>query len=151
EHGKSSAQTVDRQNLATVRAISVAADQHLEKTTAALDVLGELHALDGPDLSAYESLANRLLPYQPNWSAILLADPSGRVIDGVPDKADGGARVAGEHWARATATTKTTTVSNLFELPNSLNHFVIVATPVVRQGRVTSVLAARLDSRSFLT
>jgi len=134
---------VDNQNIATVRAISVAIDQYLEKTTAALDVLGELHALDVPDLEAFRSLANRILPYQPQWSAILLADPSGRIVDGVPDVATVGA--AGD-WARATAASRKTTVSSLFELPNVSGRFVIIATPVVRHGVVTSVLGARVRS-----
>jgi signal transduction histidine kinase len=132
---------VDNQNIATVRAISVAIDQYLEKTTAALDVLGELHALDVPDLEAFRSLANRILPYQPQWSAILLADPSGPIVDGVPDVATVGA--AGD-WARATAASRKTTVSSLFELPNVPGRFVIIATPVVRHGVVTSVLGARV-------
>src|SRR5262245_43878786 len=86
---------VDRQNVATARAIAVAVDQHVDRTTAALDVLGELHALDAPDFPAFENLASRILPYQSHWSAILLADTSGKLIDGVPDRADGGARVDG--------------------------------------------------------
>src|SRR5262249_6300784 len=130
-------------------AISVAIDQHVEKTTAALDVLGELHALDGPDLLAFESLAGRILPYQPSWSAILLAAPDGRLLDGVPDKEDGGAAVASTVWARATAAAKATTVSNLFEMPGTRGRFLIVATPVLRQGRVTSILGARVRSESF--
>ena len=134
---------VDNQNIATVRAISVAIDQYLEKTTAALDVLGELHALDAPDLEAFESLANRILPYQPQWSAILLADRTGKLLDGVPDSSTVAA--AGD-WARAAAETRKTTVSSLFELPNVPGRFVIVATPVVRRGVVTSVLGARVRS-----
>src|SRR5262245_28732727 len=94
---------VDNQNIATVRAISVAIDQYLEKTTAALDVLGELHALDVPALEAFKSLASRILPYQPQWSAILLADPAGRLLDGVPDSAT--AAGAGE-WARAASASR---------------------------------------------
>jgi signal transduction histidine kinase len=137
---------VDNQNIATVRAISVAIDQYLEKTTAALDVLGELHALDVPDLEAFESLANRILPYQPQWSAILLSDPAGRLLHGVPDSATGAA--AGD-WARAAAASRKTTVSTLFELPNVPGRFVIVATPVVRQGVVTSVLGARVRSEGL--
>jgi signal transduction histidine kinase len=138
---------IDNQNIATVRAISVALDQYLEKTTAALDVLGELHALDGPDLEAFESLAIRILPYQPQWSAILLADPNGGLLDGVPDaliSADNGA-----DWVRAAAANRKTTVSSLFELPDVPGRFVIVATPVVRHGVVTSVLGARVKSEGL--
>ncbi|HEX7136337.1 MAG TPA: sensor histidine kinase [Vicinamibacterales bacterium] len=137
---------VDNQNIATVRAISVAIDQYLEKTTAALDVLGELHALDVPDHEAFESLANRILPYQPQWSAILLADPAGQVLEGVPDVSMVAA--AGD-WARAAAANRKTTVSSLFELPSVPGRFVIVATPVVRQGVVTSVLGARVRSEGL--
>src|SRR5579872_4720233 len=77
---------LNRQNTATVRAISVAVDQEVQTTTAALNVLGELHALDGPDLPAFESLAARLLPYQPTWATVVLADVDGRIVDGVPDR-----------------------------------------------------------------
>ena len=62
---------LNRQNLATVRAISAAIDAEVQSTKTALDVLSELHALDAPDFPAFESLASRLLPYQPMWSAII--------------------------------------------------------------------------------
>ena len=76
---------VDRQNIATARAISVAVDTQIETTTAALDVFGALHALDVPDLAAFDSLARRLIVRQPNWSALLLADLNGRVIAVAPE------------------------------------------------------------------
>src|SRR5262245_60552634 len=82
----------DRQNVATVRAISTAVDQEIDNSTSALRVVVALHALDNPGLPAFESLASRLLPWQGDWSAILLVKPDGSVIDGVPDAADGGER-----------------------------------------------------------
>lgn len=140
---------VDRQHLATVRAISVAIDQHVDRAASALDVLGELHALDGPDVPAFESLARRILPYQSRWSAIVLADTDGNILDGVPDRRDGAATVDGQPWARATATRKSTTVSNVFSLPDQSAHYLMVAVPVLRDGRVTHVLGARVDARGF--
>ena len=73
---------VDRQNIATARAVSVAIDTQIETTTAALDVFGALHALDVPDIPAFDSLARRLIVRQPDWSALLLADLNGRVLGG---------------------------------------------------------------------
>jgi signal transduction histidine kinase/CheY-like chemotaxis protein len=140
---------LNRQNLATVRAISVAVDQEVQVTSAALNVLGELHALDAPDLPAFENLAGRLLPNQPAWSAILLTDANGTLIDGVPDKADGDARVGNDGWARTTAARRAATVSNLFQLPRMPGHFVIVGVPVVRDGRVAFMLGARVRSDGF--
>jgi signal transduction histidine kinase/CheY-like chemotaxis protein len=141
---------VDRQTVATVRAISVAVDQDIENTTAALDVLGELHALDTPDLPSFESLASRLLPYQPNWSAVVLADTEGHVVDAVPavlsrdPSPDGHARFHGVNWARAVGVSHRATVSNLFELPATPGHFLMIAIPVIRDGKVKLVLGARV-------
>jgi signal transduction histidine kinase len=140
---------VDRQNVATVRAISVAIDQQVERTTSALDVLGELHALDAPELPAFESLAARILPYQPYWSGILLADPSGAVIDGIPNREDGGATVNGISWARAAVQAKQTTVSKMVRLPGHDRRHVIIAVPVVRNGRITLVLGARVSTSAL--
>jgi len=140
---------LDQQNIATVRAIAVAVDQEVQGTTAALNVLGELHALDAPDLPAFESLAARVLPYQPTWSAILLSDVDGTILDGAPDRADGGARVGREPWARVTAARNAPTVSNVFELPGSPAHHLMIAVPIVRNGRVLRILAARVESGAF--
>ena len=60
---------VDRQNIATARAISVAIDTQIETTTAALDVFGTLHALDVPDIPAFDNLASRLIVRQPNGAS----------------------------------------------------------------------------------
>src|SRR5256885_17133553 len=59
---------IQQPNVATVRAVSVAVDQEVENTTASLDVLASLHALDAPDLAAFDSLARRLLARRPDWS-----------------------------------------------------------------------------------
>jgi signal transduction histidine kinase len=137
---------VDNQNIATVRAISIAVDQALEKTTAALDVLGELHALDGPDLPAFESLAARILPYQPNWTSIILASPTGKILDGIPDGADGSLTESEADWARATAANRKTTVSSIRKVPGTQGWMVMVGTPVIRHGVVTAILGARVRS-----
>jgi signal transduction histidine kinase len=140
---------VDRQNVATVRAISFAIDQQIDRTTAALDVLGELHALDVPELPAFQNLARRILPYQPHWSAILLADTSGKILVGVPDLIAGGAAVAGVNWAAAASAAKRTAVSDMFTVTGLPGRFVMVATPVVRNGRVSLVLGARLRTEGL--
>src|SRR3982074_3694330 len=57
---------VDRQNIATARAISVAIDTQIETTTAALDVFGALHALDRPDNPAFVRLPRPLLLRAPH-------------------------------------------------------------------------------------
>ena len=142
--------SVDRQNVANVRAISVAIDQEIDNTTAALDVLGALHALDAPDLAAFDSLASRLIVRRPDWSAVILSDLSGRVLAVTPAAGGTDERVgAAEDWARKVEATKKPFVSNMFEIPGTRGHFMMVAIPVVRGNRVTMALAAQLRSDSF--
>jgi signal transduction histidine kinase/ActR/RegA family two-component response regulator len=143
-------ENLDRQNIATARAISVAVDREIESTASALSVLGELHALDSPDLPAFESLATRFLQYRSNWAAIVLADIDGRVLDGVPSSAGADALAGSTHWARAAVATKGTTVSNLFGLPGEAGRFLMIAVPVVREGTVTRVLGARVKTEGLL-
>ncbi len=141
---------VDRQNIATVHALSVAIDTEVETTTAALDVLGALHALDVPDLTAFESLAGRLLVRQPYWSALMLADLNGHVIAVAPaGDAQTAASPASGGWAATIAKTRKPVVSNLFEMPGVAGHFVTIAVPVVRDGRVVLALGARVKSESL--
>src|SRR5262249_49912031 len=55
----------------------------------------------------------------------------------------------GETWAHATGIRRAITVSNLFELPNTPGHFVIVSVPVVRDQHVAFVLGVRVRSDAF--
>ncbi len=141
---------VDRQNIATARAISVAIDTQIETTTAALDVFGALHALDVPDLAAFDSLARRLIVRQPNWSALLLADLHGRVIAAAPEGdvddrrfvrnrlGAGGRRDARSRWCRSCSRCRACG-----------GHFVMIAVPIVRDGKVKLALGARVRSDSL--
>src|SRR5471032_2023592 len=140
---------VHRQNVATVRAVSVAIDTEVETTTAALDVLGALHALDLPDVSAFDSLARRLILRQPDWAALLLADLRGHVMAVAPEGDVDEAASFATGWAQAVGATKKPVVSKLFEMPGVPGHFVMIAVPIVRDGKVTLALGARVRADSF--
>ena len=142
-------ENVDRQNIATARAVSVAIDTDIETTTAALEVFGALHALDVPDVPAFDSLARRLIGQQPHWSALLLADLHGRMLAVAPagDVEQAGSFMTG--WAQTVAATQKFVVSNLFEIPGLNGHFVMIAVPIVRDGRVRLALGARVTSDSL--
>jgi hypothetical protein len=140
---------VDRQNIATARAISVAIDTQIETTTAALDVFGALHALDLPDIPAFDSLARRVFLRQPDWSSLLVADLNGRVIAVAPQADADEAASFSAGWARAVGMTQKPVVSRLFEVPGLSGHFVMIAVPIVRNGKVTLALGARVRSDSL--
>ncbi len=141
---------VQQQNVATVRAISVAIDQEVANSAAALDVLGRSHALDLPDVTAFDNLAGRLIVGRPDWSAIILSDLSGRVLAGAPTM-DSHTPLGDQpmDWARRVAATGAPVVSAMFELTGVSGHFLMVGIPVMRDGAVTMALGARVRSESF--
>jgi len=141
--------TVERQSVETVRAISVAIDQEVETTTAALDFLGALHALDGPDLQAFDNLAQRLIVRRPDWSAIVLTDPRGRLLATTPARDLQDAAFRASEWARAVVAANHFVVSPLFQMPGLPGHFVVIAIPVVRDAKVTLVLGALVRADAF--
>jgi len=138
---------IDRQNVATAHAISVAIDNEVETTTAALNVFGALHALDTPDLDAFHSLATRLIVKQLDWSAILLADLNGRILAASPESLQLNTAAAAD-WAFKVRDTGQTVVTNLVEAPGG-GHFVTIAIPITRDGRVTLALGARVKADAF--
>ena len=144
---------VDRQNVATARAVSVAIDTEIETTTAALDVFGALHALDVPDVPAFDSLARRLIVRKPEWSALLLADASGRIVAVAPEADVDEAASFATGWARTVIATNKPVVSTLFTMPGMPGHFVMVGVPVVarragpaRARRARALRQPRRDS-----
>ena len=140
---------IDRQNIATARAISVAIDTEVETTTAALEVFAALHALDVPDLAAFDSLARRLIVRQHDWSSIILADANNHVLAAFPDDSTDVSDSAAAGWAR-TAINTGPLVSNLFTLPDvRRGHFVMIAVPVIRDGHARLALGARVRSDSL--
>ena len=86
---------------------------------------------------------------QPDWSALLLADLNGRVMAVIPeaDAAEAGAFATG--WAQAVAATKGPVVSKLFKMPGVHGNFLMIGVPIVRDGKVTLALGARVRSDSF--
>src|SRR5205085_8124246 len=112
-------------------------------------VFGALHALDLPDLPAFDSLARRLIVRQPDWSALLLADENGRVLAVAPQGDLNEAASFQTGWARTVIGSKKPAVSPLFDVPGVAGRFVMIAVPIVRDGRVTLALGARVRADSL--
>ena len=141
---------IDRQNVATARAISVAIDTEVETTTAALEVFAALHAFDVPDLAAFDSLARRLIVRQHDWSSIILADANDHVLAAFPDSDTDVIGSATAGWARTVIASGKPLVSNLFTVTDvRRGYFVMIAVPVIRDGRARLALGARVRSDSL--
>jgi hypothetical protein len=139
---------VDRQNVDMARAISVAIDKELESTMDALSVLSSVDVLQRHDLRAFHELALRLIPREPGWDAIVLLDPSGRVLMHTGAHSTESTDLSGTFWIREVLRTRRPKVSSLFEAPGG-GHFVMIAIPVIENGRLQFVLGAEVRSTAL--
>jgi PAS domain S-box-containing protein len=140
---------VDRQNVDTARAISIAVDKEVEGAINALNALASLDVLQRRDLRAFNQLAQRLLPREPGWHAVLLVDPSSRVLVNTAALRDRPDAPPSDDWISNVLATARPTVSNLFEEPGTGRYFVMVAVPVVEDGRIQFVLGAQIRSSAL--
>ena len=134
---------VDRQNIEQARAVSVAVDQEIGRTIAALDVLAELEQIDAADRTHFTQIAARMIPLHPGWQAVRLADTSLNVL--ADTHATPGLAVQDPPWVRSVIERDHPAVSSV-RLDGTTGRWVFtVGVPVHRDGRVKySVLGARI-------
>ncbi|MEP7246364.1 MAG: ATP-binding protein, partial [Gammaproteobacteria bacterium] len=140
---------VERRNVETARAVSVAIDQHVESVRAALQALAATELLDEPDRAQFNAVALRLVPTQPGWYAVLLVHPSGAVMADTALGPEDKPSFTTADWVRTVLQSKRPAVSNLFQDATTGGYFFVVAVPVVRSGDVRAVLAAQIRSSSL--
>ena len=140
---------IERRNVETARAVSVAVDQHVESVRTTLLALAATEVLDAPDRDAFNAVALRLVPTQPGWYALLLVHPSGAIIaDTALAEGEKPAFITAG-WVRAVLANKRAAVSNLFQDATTGGYFFVVAVPVIRSGEVRTILAAQIRASSL--
>ncbi len=141
---------IERGLLDTARALSVAVDKELEASIARLEVLAGSRQLDSGDLAAVHETAGRVRAQNPDWYTIALFDatgaqlldlqsPLGAPLPSVSDR---------EHFRQVVATGRPA-ISNLIDAGVGQRRAVVVAVPVVRDGRLRYVLTAGIDLASL--
>src|SRR5262249_6148814 len=140
---------IERRNVETARAVSVAIDQYVESVRGTLQALAATEVLDTPDRASFNAVALRLVPTQSGWYAILLLHPSGFVSADTALGPDDKPSFATGSWVKSVLTEKRPSVSNVFQDATTGGYFFVVAVPVVRGGEVRSVLAAQIRASSL--
>jgi signal transduction histidine kinase/ActR/RegA family two-component response regulator len=138
---------VDRQNVETARAISIAIDQEIQNTITALNLIAALEIFDTTATTGFEELARRLVPSEPGWHALLLADQDGEPL--LNTAAVPGEPLPDLDWARQTLETGEPAVSNILKRPDGSGYFVIASVPVIRDGDMRYVLGAQVRTDAF--
>lgn len=139
---------IERRNVETARAVSVAVDQYVESVRATLLAFAAVELFNEPDRAAFNEVALRLVPSQSGWSAVLLVHPSGTVIADTSLGAEEAPTFTTAQWSRAVFETQRAAVSDLFQDADG-NSFFIVAVPVVRSGEVRYALAAQIRTSTL--
>jgi signal transduction histidine kinase len=141
---------VERQNVETARAISLAVDQEVASGRSALQVLAALDIFETLAPAWLNRLAVRLMATQPGWHAIVLADPSGRLVfDTAARHGDAAARFGESEWIDTVVATQRPAVSNLFQDPAAKGYFFMIAVPVMKEETLRYVLAAEVRSSTL--
>jgi signal transduction histidine kinase/ActR/RegA family two-component response regulator len=133
---------VERVGLELARAMASAVDGELQSSISVLESLATTVTLDRNDLPGFYERARRILGTQPDWAAIMLADPSGtRLADtrygygiALPPIVE---RASFDRVLR----TRAPAIGNLAKNPHGVLLFP-VRVPVIRQGELRYVLTA---------
>ena len=144
---------VERSLTDTARALSLALDREIIAMVSALEALGTSDDIDRIDLRAFYNQAQSLLTKQKAWTTVILTDPAGapRLNTLYPL----GTRVpplsADPEDLRRVTSTLTPVVSAAFVRPGSDpgTWFLDILVPVAHQGRVRSILAVAIETRSL--
>jgi signal transduction histidine kinase/ActR/RegA family two-component response regulator/HAMP domain-containing protein len=70
----------DRSSLELARALGTAVDGELRSTVAILEGLATASSLDDADMDEFYRVSQRVVATRPQWRAIILHDPSGKVV-----------------------------------------------------------------------
>jgi signal transduction histidine kinase/ActR/RegA family two-component response regulator len=139
---------VERQNIEVVRAISIAVDQEVEHTVAALSVLATLVPPDASGLRQFEILCRSTAGMQ-DWEAVRLVTPSGAVLMST-DVAGTPAPLASPDWVRTAIATRRPSVSTVSKDPVLQQWVVTIGVPVIAPGgSVRAVIGARVFASVF--
>ncbi|MBX9635456.1 MAG: PAS domain S-box protein, partial [Magnetospirillum sp.] len=145
-------QTMERGQSETVRALTIAVDQEIRLTVAALDGAALSHQLVNDDVAAFSDVARRLGAIHPEWNNVAVFDPAGNQVFNtlrpfgmaLPSLSEPGYEEAAKA-VRTVLETGQPAASNLFRSLVSGANVVMVAVPVHnRVGVLSHVLAASI-------
>ena len=130
------------------RALTLAVDRELETSVKALEALAASLHLDAGDFGKFHEHLQRVMPTQPRWRAVLLADAAGTVTLVSTPTQDGTARrsIADRGYFKELVATRKPVFSELIvDRAPQPEPTIVMVVPVVRGGDLRYVLGAALD------
>jgi PAS domain S-box-containing protein len=130
------------------RALTLAVERELETSLKALEALAASLHLDTADLPSFAAHLQRVVPTQPRWRAILLADASGtvRVVSTREKDGNAGRSIADREYFKELVATRKPVFSELIvDRSPQPTPTIMMVVPVLREGALRYVLGAALD------
>jgi PAS domain S-box-containing protein len=129
----------------TARALTAAIDRHVTEATRTLEAVTVTPRLVAGDLRGFHEVAAAVVRTQPSWQTMFLLDVGGQAVvhtarpfgEPLPSAAD-------RDYFRAVVATGRPAVSDYLVGRVTGDHAVVVAVPVVRDGRLREVLGAAI-------
>jgi signal transduction histidine kinase len=141
---------VERGMRETVRALVVAIDRELESSITAMSALATTRTLDSGNLREFSRQAARLGANRSTWQSIALVNRSGaQLLDTLTPFGTALPSVAEREYFRQVIATGRPAISNALVASVPTNRIVVIAVPILREGRLVYVLLASLDARHF--
>jgi signal transduction histidine kinase/ActR/RegA family two-component response regulator len=138
---------VERDLVETASALANDLDRSIHATVSTLEALAQSRTFDGRDLAAFYAEAQRLLPTQAHWRAIILLSPAGQQL--VNTLRPFGTALPGANdreSLRQAVETRQPVLGDLAQGTVDGAWAVPVRVPVIREGEVKYVLTATLTA-----
>ena len=143
---------LERELVESAAALATDLDRAVRGTVAILEAMAQSRALETGQLEAFYAEAQRILPTQPHWHAIILLGPEGRQI--LNTLRPMGVRLPSANEPaslRRTVETQRPAVGDLARGALDGSWTFPVRVPVVRDGRVKYILTATVKAESVAT
>src|SRR3989442_6313937 len=148
--GRQERAAVERGTRETVRALVVAIDRELDSSITAMAALATARTLDTGDLAEFYEQAARLAANRSTWQSIALVNRSGaRLLDTLTPFGTALSPVTEREYFRRVIATGRPAISDALVAGVPTNRVIVIAAPVLREGRLVYVLLASLDARHF--
>ncbi|WP_161630472.1 ATP-binding protein [Stutzerimonas azotifigens] len=137
-------------SLEATRMAANAIELELGRSLNVLQALAESTLLDNGDIAHYESQLRRVLPLVPDWRAVIVNTPDGRVIAHVPHEApEGLGRMPEAQSFELLLQSQLPVIGQLARGPGG-RWGVPLHAPVLRDGRLKLVITAVLEPEAVL-
>jgi signal transduction histidine kinase/CheY-like chemotaxis protein len=141
---------VERELMDSASTLATDVDRSVRATIATLEAMAQSRQLDGADVEAFYAEAQRILPTQPHWGAVVLLSPTGQQILNTLRPLGTRLPTATEPQSvRLAVESRQATVGDLTRGPLNDRWAFPVRVPVIRDGRVKYVLTATVSAESF--